>query len=121
MNSYKRSTPRYYAYLDVEIGDSALPLKTTNISLGGTQLSCERMQGDMLLKSPKFRGDTVDIKLSLSAEKVCFIKCEVSYFTPYDEDEYLIGIKFLEFIDNSLELLAAFINENEGKSLRPVK
>jgi c-di-GMP-binding flagellar brake protein YcgR len=121
VNSYKRSSQRYHAYLDVEIGNSALPLKTTNISLGGTQLTCGRMQGDMLLESEKFRGNTVDIKLSLNANMVCFIKCEVRHFTLYDEDEYLIGIKFLEFIDNSLELLVAFINENEGKSLRPVK
>lgn len=121
MSSYERSSQRYYAYLDVEVGNSTLPLKTTNISLGGTQLSCGRMQGDMLLESEKFRGNTVDIKLSLNASMVCFIKSEVRYFTLYDEDEYLIGIKFLEFIDNSLELLVAFINENEGKSLRPVK
>ena len=121
MNSYKRSSQRYHAYLDVKISNSALPLKTTNISLGGTQLTCGRMQGDMLLESQKFRGNTVDIKLLLNTKTVCFIKCEVRYFTLYDEDEYLIGIKFLEFIDNSLELLVAFINENEGKSLRPVK
>jgi len=117
----KRSSLRYHAYLNVQIGNSALPLKTTNISLAGTQLTCGRMQGDILLKSPVFKEDTVDIRLSLGAKVDCSIKCELLYFSPYDEDEYLIGMKFLEFADNGLELLVAFITENEGKSLHPVK
>ena len=49
MKSNERKSPRYFAQLQVKIDD--FPLSTINISLDGTQLSCNRMIGDILLKN----------------------------------------------------------------------
>ena len=117
MKSSERKSHRYSAHLQVKIDD--FPLSTTNISLGGTQLSCNRMIGDILLK--KFESSSIDIILSLNDNVDVNIKCKKKYFSPYFDSEYLIGLMFIEFHDNGREILGTFISENAGDLLRLVK
>ena len=117
MKSNERENPRYFAQLQVKIED--FPLSTINISLDGTQLSCNRMIGDILQKN--IESDSINLILSLNDKINVKIKCEEKYFSSYDDTEYLIGLKFIEFYDNSREILEAFISENAGHLLRLVK
>jgi hypothetical protein len=59
--------------------------------------------------------------LSLIDNVIVKIKCEEKYFSIYDDSEYLIGLKFIEFDDNSSGILEAFISENAGHLFRLVK
>ncbi len=117
MKSNERKSPRYLAHLQVKIDD--FPLSTINISLDGTQLSCNRMIGDILLKN--IESGSINIILSLNDNVNVKIKCEERYFSIYDGTEYLIGLKFIEFYDDSREILEAFISENADHLLRLVK
>jgi hypothetical protein len=117
MISNDRKSPRYFAQLQVKIDD--LPLSTINISLDGTQLSCNRMIGDILQKHIK--NSSINILLSLNDNVNIKIKCEEKYFSIYDDSEYLIGLEFIEFHDDSRKILETFISENSGHLLRLVK
>ena len=117
MNSHQRKSPRYFAHLQVKIDD--FPLSTINISLDGTQLSCNRMIGDILLKN--IVSDSIYIIMSLNDNVNVKIKCEERYISIYDDAEYLIGLKFIEFHDDSRDILETFISENAGHLLRLVK
>jgi hypothetical protein len=117
MNSNQRKNPRYFAHLQVKIDD--FPLSTINISLDGTQLSCNRIIGDILLKN--IESDSIHIIMSLNDNANIKIKCEEKYFSIYDDAEYLIGLKFIEFYDDSREILETFISDNAGHLLRLVK
>jgi c-di-GMP-binding flagellar brake protein YcgR len=107
LNSNNRKNPRYAALLQVKIEDHIL--STTNISLGGAQLSCYKAMGLFLI--PRFKTGSVDITLLLSGDATVNIKCEVRYLSEYDESEYLIGLQFVEFSESDRGILDLYIKE----------
>ena len=117
MNEVKRQDPRYSALLDVKM--FGYTFSTNNLSLGGLQLSIDRMTGDNFLR--KFNSDTVEVTLVLPDSTNLDFKAKKIYFSPYDDSEYLMGLQFIEYPGSSRTVLAKFISDNVGSLLRIIK
>lgn len=117
MSSENRENERYTALFQVTVKNITIP--STNISLGGMQLICDRITCNMLKRQVK--DDIADISIPLSKDSRIDITCNVSYISPYDDKEFLIGLEFVEYVGDGKAILEAYINENAGRSLKLIE
>jgi len=101
-----RSSPRYLRQLEVNI--DGLEIVTTNVSLGGAQLSCPEMRFKGLQCA--VQGTVLRLKIRLPRTRKWLAVVGDIRYADLCEDEYLIGFQFSEFADNAREEWEAFIS-----------
>ena len=76
------------------------------------------MTGDMLKR--RLDSDVAETSIVLKQDIMINVSSKVAYISPYDEEEYLIGLEFESFHKNDGDILESYINENAGRTLKPI-
>lgn len=104
--------------VDLVLGDgSVLPVEATGISASGMQFRCDSWLADEI----EPRGiqnhplDRIQLKvvadLPLSGENRIYSRCRVVVARRLSQEEYILGLEFIDFEKSSDKVLARFLSE----------
>jgi len=104
--------------IDLVLGDgSILPVEASGISANGLQFRCD----DWLANEIEPRGiqnhplDRIRIKvvadLPISGENKLYARCKVVVARRLSQEEYILGLEFVDFEKSSEKVLQRFIKE----------
>lgn len=120
---YQREYPRVPTALPTEIGlgdGGVIFAQTVNISRAGLQLSSDRVTRDVVFPngqptSPSERLEVnLRVRLNFDKESPIWIsvRCLGVMFRRKGEDEYHLGMQFVEFEDDGYRVLERFIDSH---------
>jgi len=106
--------------IDLVLGDgSILPVEASGISAKGLQFRCD----DWLANEIEPRGiqnhplDRIQIKvvadLPISGENRLYARCKVIVARRLSQEEYILGLEFVDFERSSEKVLQRFISEQK--------
>ena len=118
----RRSYPRFSVEHSVELVDAAggvFPTLTLDISLTGVQLLCDGPTAKRISPGgeiPPGRPIKVQVRMRLqdkrSAEPIRVqVDCNVISLRQVEEDEYRVGLKFIDFHGRSYDQLETYIDQ----------
>ena len=104
--------------VDLVLGDgSILPVEASGISANGLQFRCDSWLADEI----EPRGiqnhplDRIQIKvvadLPISGENRLYARCKIIVARRLSQEEYILGLEFVDFERSSEKVLARFIKE----------
>jgi hypothetical protein len=104
--------------VDLVLGDgSILPVEATGISARGLQFRCDSWLADEI----EPRGiqnhplDRIQLKvvadLPLSGENRVYARCRIVVARRLSQEEYILGLEFIDFEKSSDKVLARFLSE----------
>lgn len=116
----RRQNQRYLVRLQVDLvlGDGTiLPVEACNISNNGLQFRCDSWLADEI--EPRgiqnYPLDRIQIKvvadLPISGENRLYSRCRVIVARRLSQEEYLLGLEFVDFEKSSEKALKRFIRE----------
>lgn len=108
MGTGQRRNARINRELPARIANTIVSVK--NITRSGLQAACPGMLFDFL--APALRSGTTDIAITLGDNEVARMQCRVVYVSQCG-DEYLMGLEFTAFEQNSESLLIDLVTERE--------
>ena len=121
----RRKNLRYPIKLQVDLvlaDGSILPIEANNISAKGLQFRCDSWLADEI----EPRGiqnhplDRIHLKavttLPVSGENKLYARCKVIVARRLSQEEYILGLEFVDFEKSSEKVLEQFINEQEEPS-----
>ena len=122
----RRSTHRYKVKLPVELileDGTVLPVESTDISNKGLQFACDSWVADEI--EPRGRQnhplDQIRVKavtdfpgMATYSSKL-YARCRIIVARRLSQDEYLLGLEFIDFENGSERLLEKFIKHCEQK------
>lgn len=122
----RRSTHRYKVTLPVELileDGTVLPVESIDISNKGLQFSCDSWVADEIeprgiqnhpLDQIRLKAVTDFPGMDKYSSKM-YARCRIVIARRMSQDEYLIGIEFINFENGSERLLEKFIKQCEEK------
>ena len=106
MSSQTRRSPRYSRQLEVDV--DGLEIVTTNVAIGGVQLSCPEMRYAGFRRAGRDDGTWIKVRLPGTRD---WIKVRgIPRYADLCEDEYLIGFQFTDFDSGAAAAWAAYID-----------
>lgn len=109
MRDEKRPEPRFELDISATMDDVAM--KTRNLSVSGIQLVCPPDYVSKLAED--FMISLVRVKFTLPGGKQLETRCCVIYLTKY-QDEHLLGLKFTQYMGDSLNVLHEFMHRRKA-------
>ena len=122
----RRSAHRYKVKLPVELileDGTVLPVESTDISNKGLQFSCDSWVADEIEPRGIQNHPLDQIRLKAVTDfpgmdkynSRLYARCRIIVARRLSQDEYLLGIEFIDFENGSERLLEKFIRECEQK------
>ena len=118
----RRKSLRYPVKLQVDLvlaDGSILPIEANNISANGLQFRCDSWLADEI----EPRGiqnhplDRIQLKavtsLPVSGENKLYARCKVVVARRLSQEDYILGLEFVDFEKSSEKILERFIIEQE--------
>ena len=122
----RRSAHRYKVKLPVELildDGTVLPVESTDISNKGLQFSCDSWVADEIEPRGIQNHPLDQIRLKAVTDfpgmdkynSRLYARCRIIVARRLSQDEYILGIEFIDFENGSERLLEKFIRECEQK------
>ena len=122
----RRSTHRYKVKLPVELildGGTVLPVESIDISNNGLQFACDSWIADEIEPRGIQNHPLDQIRLKAVTDfpgmdkynSKLYARCRIITARRLSQDEYLLGLEFVDFENGSERLLEKFIKQCENK------
>ncbi len=114
MTPENRRVQRFVKRLAVTVRD--MDLYTTNVSASGMQIAVPAMR--MFELTTDLEARLMNANITLPNRRCVTATCQVAYVSQYG-DEYLIGLHFMNFLDDGFQQLLRFIENDAGPKFLP--